>query len=595
MSLASLFAHYTPVMANIGLLSLVAWMFSFRNRRFRPLNHGEGALSRVNLGLLFGTAAILVMLIPFQLREGVFADTRGVLLLAAGLIGGWLSALVSALMAAGIRYLMGGEGAFAGVLYICVFAATGVAAHRYWLSRHRFQFRVWQVLALCVAATLLSLSSVLLLPEALRYPVFIELYPPILIANTAGAVVLAGFLAWEDKRQQIYGELETSQRALKHNELVLRGVLDSMPAQVALVDNQGVVKYVNSAWERFEPASKTPEQGHYLGVNYLDVCRLNLGEPDYEAASQVLKGMEKLLGPEAEPFEQIYPCHSPSQQRWFKLIANPVSGVPGVSAVTLHLEVTELILAQMDLEREKERAESANVAKTLFLSSMSHELTTPLHSILGFAQLLSGSKEIKTSPRQRESLQQILDAGKTLLELVTDVLDFSKIELGKDHPRMESVPLGSVIDNSVGLIRYEIMRRNIQLKVDTGACDSLMVRTDPRRLRQVLVNLLTNAIKYSPDDAQIRLSCRKQGDSFIRILVKDHGMGIPAHRQQEVFEPFSRVGKETGNIQGSGIGLTIARRMMESMGGTIDFDSREGEGSCFWIDVPCQVEQRLEV
>ena len=591
MTFANLLSHYTPMMANIGLLSLVAWVFMSFNLRFKPFR-AEGMLSsRANLGLLFGTASVLVMLIPFQVDEGVFADTRGVLMLAAGLIGGWVSAFISVLISSVFRWYVGGAGVFPGILFIVIFAVIGVVAHYYCLSRNLFRFRARQVLGLCLVGCTASLPSIFLLPPELREAVLTGLFPQIFIANTLGGLVLSGLLIREDNREQERSLLESSRQALQQKELMLRGMLDSMPAEVALIAPDGRVQYVNSAWEQFEQDTKGDEQQYYLGTNYLEVCRLNPDEPDYESACRVLEGMQKLLGTEAEPFEQIYPCHSPTRKRWFKLIANPVADVPGVSAVAMHLDVTELIEAQHALESAKEKAESANVAKTIFLSSMSHELTTPLHSILGFAQLLAGDKNSHLTQRQEQSLNQVLEAGKTLLELVTQLLDFSRIELGKDHPVIEQVPLSSVIEACVGMVKYEAVTRGIRLEYMTGEYHDLMLYTDKSRIRHVLINLLTNAIKYSPDHALVKISYEKRGDSFLRIIVQDSGMGIPYDKQQEVFEPFSRLGRETGNIQGTGIGLTIARQLIESLGGTIDFRSSEGEGSRFWVDVPLQPRQ----
>lgn len=230
---------------------------------------------------------------------------------------------------------------------------------------------------------------------------------------------------------------------------------------------------------------------------------------------------------------------------------------------------------------------AASEAKSAFLSTMSHELRTPLNAILGFAQVLQLDPRSPLSGKQQDAIGQILKAGEHLLLLVNEVLDLSRIEHGHLSLTMQSLALDQLLSDCQTLIENQAAKRRIA--VDFSGAGDLTVIADPDRLRQVLLNLLSNAVKYGHEDGRVSVSSAVLDDGRVRIAVRDNGPGIPPELQTELFKPFSRLGRESGPIEGAGIGLLISQRLIEAMNGRIGFESVAGQGSTFWVDVPAAV------
>lgn len=238
----------------------------------------------------------------------------------------------------------------------------------------------------------------------------------------------------------------------------------------------------------------------------------------------------------------------------------------------------ELLTQQHQLREAMEAAERANRAKSEFLSNMSHELRTPLNSILGFTQLLALGKNL--NDMQRDSLQEISQAGSHLLELINEVLDMAKIETGKLELHFEPIRLDSLFNECVSLIKPIALTKQIELVLLTA--DNGAVSADRLRLKQVLLNLLSNAVKYNVVGGQVKIKV-EQLAGFTRISVSDTGMGIAEDKLAQLFEAFNRLGYEGGAIEGSGLGLSISRKLIEMMGGEIGVNSQLHHGSEFWL------------
>ncbi len=255
----------------------------------------------------------------------------------------------------------------------------------------------------------------------------------------------------------------------------------------------------------------------------------------------------------------------------------------------LREKIVQLERANDDIARAKEEADAANAAKSEFLSNMSHELRTPLNSILGFAQLLTMNGKEPLTVRQERQIGQIVRSGKHLLALIEDVLDLSKIETGNVRLSLERVRLQPVLEQ----VRAElqILAGEAGIALEVGYPDSLPdVRADQVRLVQVLMNLGSNAIKYNRAGGNVVVAVDAAGSGHVRISVADTGPGIAPERLAELFQPFNRLGAETGPIQGSGIGLSIAKKLVELMAGSIQVESVLGAGSTFIVELPAMAE-----
>jgi len=239
---------------------------------------------------------------------------------------------------------------------------------------------------------------------------------------------------------------------------------------------------------------------------------------------------------------------------------------------------------ELELKVAMETAEKASRAKTDFISSMSHELRTPLNAILGFAQLVeSGTPE--PTPTQKRSIEQILKAGWYLLELINEILDLTLIESGRLTLSNESVSLTEVLAECRAMVEPQAQQRRIGM-VFSRLEQPCHVKADRTRLKQVLINLLFNAIKYNQRGGHVTVTCALDEPGMVRIQVRDTGPGLDPEQMTQLFQPFNRLGQEAGEEEGTGIGLVVAQRLVHLMGGQIGVESSPGVGSVFWVELP---------
>ena len=231
----------------------------------------------------------------------------------------------------------------------------------------------------------------------------------------------------------------------------------------------------------------------------------------------------------------------------------------------------------------KSAAEKANRAKSDFLSSMSHELRSPLNAILGFAQLMESDSPSPT-PSQAANIKQILQGGWYLLDLIDEILDLAVIESGRLALSLESVSISEVMIECQAMIEPQAQKRGIRMTFPQRSFDNF-VKVDRTRFKQVLINLLSNAIKYNRTDGTVVVACATIAPERIRISVTDTGVGLSAEKQAQMFQSFNRLGQEAGAEEGTGIGLVVTKRLVELMGGEIGVESTIGVGSVFWIEL----------
>ncbi len=255
------------------------------------------------------------------------------------------------------------------------------------------------------------------------------------------------------------------------------------------------------------------------------------------------------------------------------------------------MDITSMKIAEKNILSAKEEAEKANAAKSEFLSRMSHELRTPMNAILGFGQLMElDDREPLTQPQEMR-LNEILKGGNHLLALINEVLDLSRIESNQFTLSIENVKLQEVLEETLNLILPMAQQNNIS--IENKLQGDNFVLADRTKLKQVLLNLLSNAIKYNSDNGSVALDSYATPKGKVRISVKDTGTGLSLQQQKSIFEPFNRLDVDQTEIEGTGIGLTITQRLVEHMNGSIEVESKEGQGSTFILQFPEGKEIKL--
>ncbi len=271
------------------------------------------------------------------------------------------------------------------------------------------------------------------------------------------------------------------------------------------------------------------------------------------------------------------------QQRWFDLYAFRLGGRDSRKVAVLFRNETARKQLELRVEEARRVAEKANLAKSEFLSSMSHELRTPLGAILGFAQLLEAASPPPT-PQQQGNVEQILKAGWHLLELVNEILDLAAVESGHVSLSIEPIMLDEVLRECESMAAAQAMRHGVGVTFAAPA-ERFFIKADRTRIKQVIINLVSNAIKYNRPAGTVRVTCTRRPGDFLRISVQDTGAGLAPEQLDQLFEPFNRLGQQAGATEGTGIGLVLTKQLVEMMGGTIGVESQVGTGSVFWVEL----------
>ena len=254
-------------------------------------------------------------------------------------------------------------------------------------------------------------------------------------------------------------------------------------------------------------------------------------------------------------------------------------------------DISDRKQAEEQLRHAKEEAERTSRFKDQFLSTMSHELRTPLNAVLGFSELLQDERYGSLNERQHRYLSHIQNGGKHLLTLINDILDLSKIEAGRIELFLADVALQQTFDDVLAALRPLSDKKSHTLSVRGEA--SLVVRADPTRLKQILTNLVANAVKFTPEGGHIELAARAE-NGRVRIEVRDNGPGIPLEEQRRIFEAFYRLRNSGQSAEGTGLGLAITQRLVELQGGQLNVESQPGQGSCFYFTLPAAPAARAE-
>jgi signal transduction histidine kinase len=362
-------------------------------------------------------------------------------------------------------------------------------------------------------------------------------------------------------------------------------VLQSLPAEIVVLDRDGTIVAANEAWSRTarERGWTRASPGVGCGLNYLELYRAAV-DAGAEEASAVLAGVRAVLEGRRREFRLEYRWGHSTSPRWFSLSATGVEAGRG-GAVIAHVDVTERRTAEEELRRAKQAAEAADHAKSAFLASMSHELRTPLNAIIGFSQLLEEQTGGPLGERQQRYVHNILMSGRQLLELIDNVLELSRVEAARMSLQLGLSEVGVILRDMEVLVRRLAEKKRLALTFE-AAEGVPAISLDQPKIKQVLFNLLSNAIKFTPDGGRVVVTARRAASARTsapgmgRVPGGGHGVGIPHDQQAGLLEAFLPV------AEGGEVGLTLARRLVELHGGKIWIESEVGHGTTVTFQIP---------
>jgi PAS domain S-box-containing protein len=380
-------------------------------------------------------------------------------------------------------------------------------------------------------------------------------------------------------RKQVEAEQQQLDQRLRDQQFYTRSLIESIVDALITTDPSGVISDVNRQTVALTGRTREELIGTPFNRYFTDPQRAQACIDQVLSAKQVTN--YELTARGADQRETVVSCNATpfyDRDRTLKGVIAAARDVTERKRLDLALHQTN-----RELRGAKLTAESASQAKSEFLSSMSHELRSPLNAILGFAQLMDSGAPPPT-PAQKDSIDQILQAGWYLLELINEILDLALIESGKLSLSPEPVALAELLADCLAMV--EPHARKSGIGVTLAALDGpLLVTADRTRLKQIFVNLLSNSIKYNRPGGSVEVSCRSAPGKRIRVSFQDTGLGLSADQTARLFQPFDRLGQEAGGEEGTGIGLVVCKQLVELMGGKIGVHSTVGVGSRFWVDL----------
>jgi signal transduction histidine kinase/CHASE3 domain sensor protein len=387
-------------------------------------------------------------------------------------------------------------------------------------------------------------------------------------------------------------ELEKANRNLRVSELFSRSVIDSLSAHIAVLDKEGRIIMVNNAWENFAEANAGIEQlgKMSVGQNYLTACESE--NPD-ENMRQIAESMRAILSGKSAHFTIEYPCHSPSEERWFLMQVNALQDSDG-GVVVSHYNITDRVKAENNERQARREAEIATRLRDEFMATISHELRTPLNAILGWARIMQSDKA--NEENRAKAIDTIVKNAETQNRLIEDLMDVARVISGKLALELENLNAAELAAAAIETVKPAAAAKSVALNLKVAKeAKEKRISGDPNRLKQIFWNLLNNAVKFTPEGGRIDVGLTTE-NNHVEVRIKDNGAGISKEFLPYVFDRFRQDAANINKTDGLGLGLAIVRQLTQLHGGSVSVESKgKNKGATFTVRLPLADESGEDI
>lgn len=544
-------SFFMGLVYNAALLLTMVFIFDLTTSSFKK-NHSYSW--QVLAGIIIGGIGFAVMETNWELLPGVIFDTRTVILGISGLFFGWITTLIAMVTTAAYRIYLGGSGTIAGVSEIVMASMLGLVWRQVRGKKlHQISWLELYLLGLLIHT--IDLLFVLLLPAEIRREVFSQIWFPLVTINPLVFLMLGSLMSGRLKRELMVIEISKSREAL-------RATLESTTDGILAVDNDEKIIFAN---RRFSELWRIPQSLMEKGDDQtlLNFVLSQLIDPD-----SFVKKVKALYASDIVDMDILLFKDGRSFERY---------SIP----MTINAHRIGRVWSFRDVTKVRE----VDKMKTDFVSLASHQLRSPLTGIKWFVELLT-SDTVKVPPEKvQEYLRNIGKSNQRMIDLVSDLLIIARIEGGRTKREIINCTIKCLLQNALDDQKIILKDKKIEILGLDGITPDLKVEVDTVQLVQVFGNLINNATSYSPEGSQIELGA-EQIDGHVTVTIKDHGLGIPRAQQAKIFDKFFRGDNVAKTTAGSGLGLYVAKSMVESHGGKIWFESEEGKGTTFFVELP---------
>lgn len=521
---------------------------------------------------------IALMLNPWELSSGLFFDTRTILLSVAGFFFGFIPAVVGVVIVSSYRFYEGGTGVVIGIATSVSSVILGLLWRQFHEKLHEL-FGRFELYILGIVVHIFMLLCMFLLPLQYALEVLRSISFPVMLIYPIGTVLLGSLLSNQLSRKKAKETLKQAELKYRQAYNLMQDVIES-PKNVIIFALDREYKYISFNKNHQVTMEHIWDAKIEVGVSMLSYIK----DPSDREKSKV--NFDRALTGEAFTTVEEY-GEIDFERRWYENVYSPLEDDEGnILGITLFLtDITERKESEMALVKAKLLAEESSRTKSEFLANMSHELRTPLNSVIGFSQILIDKIAGDLNESQMNYALNIQRSGNHLLEVITDILEMSKIESGNMKYEPEIINIRQIIDEVGLLMEPMIKTKSIDLKLNMEFED-LEIYADKIKIKQIMYNLLSNAIKFTPEHGKVRIDAKISYD-ILQVSVSDTGIGIPPKEQKEIFNPFKQVNSSANRVHdGTGLGLAIVKHYVEIHSGEIQVESEVGKGSAFTFTIP---------